>query len=159
MGDVGLTIVGTNKLVAALDKLDSDLRTEKADAALYAGGLVIANAAKRKCPVKTHTLQRSIHVETHSKGGSFHVPEREAWIGTDLVYAAMQEFGGTVVPVSAPMLAWQDTDNHGHKGDEWHFAYSVTIPPHPYMRPAIDETKSEVLLKVAESLKQLLGVT
>lgn len=47
-------------------------------------------------------------------------------VGTNLIYAPPHQFGATIVPVRAKMLAWQ-------VGNAWHFAKRVTIPPRPFL--------------------------
>ena len=49
-----------------------------------AGALIIQNAAKVKAPVLTGNLERSIHAEK--------VNQYAVQVGTDVVYAAAQEF-------------------------------------------------------------------
>lgn len=51
------------------------------------------------------------------------------WGSADVVYALIQELGGTIVPVKAKMLMFK-------VDGETRFAHSVTIPARPYLRPA-----------------------
>jgi len=143
--------------VRNLDRLDRKLaalsRLAQGDVleqALHAGAQEIRNAAHDKAPYLTGTLRRSIHSETTEKNGA----KVTVQVGTDLEYAAMQEFGGTVVPKRAKMLAFEVD---GKKV----FARKVEIPAHPYLRPAFDEQKGEAVrqfrLAVADQVRQVAG--
>lgn len=141
--------------VRNLDRLDRKLaalsRLAQGDVleqALHAGAQEIRNAAQDKAPYLTGTLRRSIHSETTEKSGTRVVVQ----VGTDLEYAAMQEFGGEIVPKNAKRLVFEVD---GKKV----FAKKVTIPAHPYLRPAFDEQKSESVrqfrLAVADQVRQV----
>lgn len=62
-----------------------------------AGGIVVQSEAKIRAPKKTGTLSRSIQM-VNSGAGSVDV-------GTNLIYAAIQEFGGTIM--GNPWLVFQ----------------------------------------------------
>ncbi len=68
--------------------------------------------------IQSGTLIRSIRI-TKLTGAAVAV-------GTDRVYAAIQQFGGEIVPVNAKVLVWQKAD--GTKV----FAKKVTVPPRPF---------------------------
>lgn len=57
---------------------------------------------------------------------------RGVWGVRDVVYALMQELGGTIVPKTAKALAIPQEDGSVR------FVQSVTIPASPYLRPAAD---------------------
>lgn len=127
--------------VRNLDRLDRKLaalgRLAQGDVlenALHAGAQEIRNAAQSKAPYLTGTLRRSIHSETEEKSG----PRVTVLVGTDLEYAAMQEFGGVILPKSARRLVFE-------VDGQLVFARRVTIPAHPYLRPAFDEKKGEAV--------------
>lgn len=143
--------------VRNLDRLDRKLsrlsKLASADVlerALHAGAQEILNSAKDKAPYKTGTLRRSLHSETNEKSGA----RVSVLAGTDLEYAAMQEFGGTVVPTKGRFLVFEID---GKKV----FARKVTIPAHPYLRPAFDEQKGEAVkvfrLAVGDQVRAIAG--
>ena len=137
-------ITGVAELKKNIAKLGDEF-TKYLEAAVMAGALPVQNAAKEKAPYKTGTLRRSIHMETKSKS-----PERvEVAVGTDVVYAAIQEFGGTITPKRAKMLRFVI-------GGQEIFAKRVQIPPHPYLRPALDEKKNAAIDEMGAALKQIL---
>lgn len=69
-------------------------------------------------------LRRSI---THS------VSEAHAEVGSNVVYARIHEYGGVITPVSGEFLRFENQE-----GEEV-FVRSVTLPPRPYLRPALEE--------------------
>ena len=114
-----MNLVGTQAALKALKKVGDDYEN-KLQAAVKSAGLIVQNAAKPKAPFKTGNLRSSIHV-----GDVYKVPKGYACqVGTDVVYAAVQEFGG-----------------------------GNNIPPHPYMRPALDENLEKCQKEIAEVLK------
>lgn len=74
----------------------------------------------------------------------------EAEIGTNLEYARIQEFGGTVRPVNGQFLRWVND-----AGEEV-FARSVTIPARPYLRPAFDLKEREAVAAMAAVLRKVV---
>jgi hypothetical protein len=98
--------------------------------ALEVGMLPGSNLAKQLAPYRTGNLRRSIHAAVVA----IMAASAEGQIGTNLEYAAAQEYGATIVPVNAKMLHWVDPVS----GEDI-FARQVTLPPRPYMRPALDQ--------------------
>ena len=173
-------LIGDEELLANLNKLEDLTMTNYLVAAATAGALLIINAAKSKAPKKTRTLARSIHQET-SKASRKSV---ELDIGTNLEYAAMQEFGGTVVPKKAQFLAIPQTGGAEAVGSPLNYpgnlvpifwtggssgvlmddsgevqyvlVRSAVIPAHPYMRPAFDEQGDNALDKIGKYLGMIL---
>lgn len=59
-------------------------------------------------------------------------------VGTDLEYAAIHEFGGTIEPKSRTFLRFEIG------GQEIFTKGPVTIPAQPYLRPALDANRPAV---------------
>lgn len=74
----------------------------------------------------------------------------EAEVGTNLEYAAIQEFGGTIRPKNGRLLRWVADD-----GEEI-FARSVTIPARAYLRPAFDTKQDEAVDAIARVLRKVV---
>lgn len=146
MGDrIRVELEGDKVLQRKLRLLEEQVQGQQLAAAVTAGALLIQDAAKVKAPARTGNLRRSIHTETAS------APTRaEATVGTDAVYAAQVEFGGTIVPKRKRLLRWVD-----ESGVE-HFARSVTQPARPYLRPAFDEQGDSAAGEVREALRALV---
>ena len=110
------------------------------------GGRVIQSNARNYAPVDTGNLRASIQVEPAE------VKPTAAWvnIGTDVIYAAIQEFGGTIKPKTKKMLSWI-----GENGERI-FARAVQIKAQPYLRPAVDNHKNDIIGAVSAALTALL---
>ena len=118
------------------------LYESRLEAATTAAALIVENAAKNNAPYVTGTLKRSIDHQTKEKS----VEKVVVVVGTNVEYAAIQEFGGTITAKNAPNLVFQTADG------EWHSVPSVEIPAQPYLRPALDENREKVKDKIREVL-------
>lgn len=139
-------ILGTAELQAAFKALGDRFSAVLA-AAVEAGAMLIQNPAKELAPYRVGNLRRSIITEIDEKTAEV-VTAKVGPSGTATAYAAAQEFGATIVPKNAKILAWKNA-----KTGEWTFAHVVNIPAHPYMRPAFDEHKGEAQAEIARVLK------
>ena len=136
---------GDKELIAKLVKMDGDL-AGTLEAAVISGALIVQNDAKERAPYLTGTLIRSIHSETTEKS-----PQRVVvQVGTDVVYAAIQEFGGIITAKNGPYLRFKTRNGN------WVTTASVNIPPHPYLRPSLDENKDKVQKEVIDTLRELV---
>jgi HK97 gp10 family phage protein len=142
--DVGIEIVGLDALGRKLKAMPEAVCGQNLELALRSGALLIEGPAKDNAPKKTGNLARSIHTETQvtSNGG-------EAKIGTDGIYAGIQEFGGTVEAKNVRALHFQIDGVDV-------FTWKVEIPAHPYLRPAFDENKERAVREVGDSLGALI---
>jgi len=130
---VEVEMLGLPEFRAQLKRLSDAANADALADAVTAGLMLIQNAAKEKAPVRTGTLRRSLHIEVEEKRRNYAM----AALGTDVVYAAMQEFGGVV-------------KNAFGKG------ITVTIPAHPYLRPAWDENIDAAKREIKDALAALL---
>lgn len=115
--------------------------------ALVAGALIIQNEAKQRAPHKTGTLRRSIHIGGHKMlaPGAEDAPDvpgpevtgrdAQVTIGTNLEYAARQEYG------------FNDVDSRGRRYNQ---------PARPYLRPAADENQAAVERAINEAIEDQL---
>ena len=85
-------------------------------------------------------LRNSIRVESRATNTG-----AEAEIVPHVIYARIQEFGGTIRPVHAQFLHWT-TDGVDH------FARQVTIPARPYLRPAVEDHKPQIMIAMKEAV-------
>ncbi len=60
-------------------------------------------------------------------------------IGTNLPYAPVHEFGATIRATKAKFLRFKTRDG------DWFSKKSVTIPARPFLRPALEESKTSIL--------------
>ena len=114
--------------------------------ALMTGGNVVQNHARlniqKQKLVDTSNLLNSIEVQPDENAET----KALVSIGTNVIYAAIHEFGGTIVPRTKAMLSWVS------KSGERIFAKSVHIPARPYLRPAIDEHEPEIANAIGQAL-------
>jgi len=75
----------------------------------------------------------------------------EVDVGPTVIYGRIHEFGGIVLPVHAKMLSWIDVDT-----GERVFANKVQIPARPYLRPAFDEHKDEIVDAMMHQVKKAI---
>ena len=138
-----IDVTGEEEVQAALRAARGKLTGAQMQSALVAGAAPVMNAAKRNAPALTGTLRRSIHILAQSP--------REVAVGTDLVYAAAQEFGATIVPVNATYLRFE-------VGGQVVFTKGpVHIPAHPYMRPAFESERGAAVREVAAAVRQMIA--
>jgi HK97 gp10 family phage protein len=134
---VATKIIGLGEFKAQLARISGSVRGAMLANAGTAGLQLVVNAAIPKAPKRTGTLRRSIHTETLTQTDN----SAEIAVGTDVEYAAIQEFGGVV-----------------HQTNAWGkgIVTNITIPPHPYLRPAWDENIEKVITEVKASLIDLI---
>ena len=171
-------ILNMDKLDLKLKKLSSSARAKLPDAA-EAGGRVIEGYAKINANEKfsshaTNALANSITVEVQRNGAGV-----TALVGPTVEYGRIQELGGTVHPTRAKFLAIPATemarkigsprsypgklrfvgdDNSGALVSEsgetvYVLRKQVTLPAKPYLRPALDEHKPEIV----DAVKAVIG--
>lgn len=142
-GFININIQGEAALSRALERAEKAVSDEAVQIGLVAGALIVQNDAKRRAPFKTGTLKRSLKHES--------IPvHRSVTVGTDLPYAAMQEYGGTVRPRNKRFLRFVV------EGQEIFTKGPVKIPAHPYLRPALRENTDEVREIVMQVIKTRL---
>ena len=124
--------------------------------AALAGGGVIETYAKQNASrgrpglnVDTGNLVNSIGTVVSSQSETY----AEVQVGTGVEYAAIHEFGGVIMPVTARLLSWIDNGVRI-------FAKMVQIPARPYLRPAVDEHEKEITAaieyQIAKQIEQAL---
>jgi len=137
-------VLNVGKLSSKLQAMGDAMAGKALEQALSSGALLIQNEAKVNAPVLTGELARSITHETQSSGQS-----AVARIGTNKIYAPIQEFGGSI-DVTPRMRAFL------HAAKDIHLKAStntINIPAQPYLRPAFDSELDNAKKEVAVSLK------
>ena len=134
-------IEGADRLVAKLNQIAGSLRGQVARESVHAGGLQVQNNARLNIHKtfsrhQTGGLANSIQTTSRNVGDG-----GEAEVSVNKVYARIQELGGTIIPKKADgWLVWRNPDT-----GQVCRARSVTLPPRPYLTPAINEHQSDVL--------------
>lgn len=143
-------ITGIKDLQRKLAKMGFVAAQNAQETALAAGLKPIENEAKRRVHKVTSTLSRSIHTEVKSSQG-----RSEGRTGTNLEYAAMQEFGtaglpgGVLRPKNAPYLVFEI-------GGQIVRTKEVSREGHPYLRPAFDSKKKEAIEETKRVLRKMV---
>jgi HK97 gp10 family phage protein len=138
MSDINTFSVDISRLKAKLNKL-GDAAADVLGDAVNAGAKIIEAHAKinlENRPLKTTTgnLKNSIQSQIDSTSRT----NATASVGPrNVVYAAIQEFGGIINAREGGYLRFQIDG-------QWITVRSVTIPARPYLRPALDENKDEI---------------
>lgn len=167
-------VFGTEELLVKLRQLTQEVQGEALVNTVQAGGTVVVNAAKENIRkqglIRTRTLSRSVHQEVTEETDDHAAVD----VGTDLEYAAVHEFGGTIQAKSGKYLAipvGSYTGSPRKHGDlklrktaagnlvmldpsgivQYVLKRSVEIPARPYMRPAADENNEKVKEVMARS--------
>ena len=128
-------VINLEKLISKLNKL-SDQQMEQA---LNKACILVENQAKENCPVDTGELRMSI---THYVEGDTGV------VGTNKQYAPYVEYGTGLFAEEGGRkdVPWCYQDDKG----DWHTTSGQK--PQPFMRPALNENREEVIRIIKEAL-------
>lgn len=154
MAELELVVTGDEAVAAAIQQAAGTLGGREMELALVAGALPIQNAAKSNVSRRTSTLARSIHIGGHTHEGAGedlggNSPE-QVIVGTNLIYARIQEEGGEIEPVNREYLRFEiDGEVIFTKGP-------VVIPARPYLRPAFESQRGEAIREVANAVRDML---
>lgn len=143
-------IVGLYALLGKLEKAKQAIDREL-NGALLRAGMVIAGQAQKNVTgggssrtmlnVRTGRLRSSI--------SAVRVANYRVKVGTNVVYAAIHEYGGTskphlIRPRNKKALSWQGEGGEIFTRRSVNHPGSV-IPARPYMRPAFESKRADVL--------------
>lgn len=122
-----------------LDRLDGLQDTTEYEAALGQACALVERTAKQKAPKDTGALRRSITSE---------VKGLEGVVFTPLEYAPYIEYGTGLFAESGGRMdvPWNYQDDQGN----WHSTSGQK--PQPFMRPALDENREEILRRLKEAV-------
>ena len=132
-----ITLEGVEEVLGALDQLKD---TEGLEAALGTACALVERSAKQKAPKDTGALRQSITSE---------VRDLEGVVFTPLFYAPYVEYGTGLFAEQGGRtdVPWWYKDDKG----EWHKTSGQH--PQPFMRPALDENREQILRILKEALK------
>ena len=138
MTTIRVELEGKEELERKLSKLSKAAATSIAKDAVDEGGAVVQfyaqlNARNVFSNRQRGQLRNSIRVESQTT-----ISGAEAEIGPHVIYGRIHEFGGTIKPIRAKLLHWV-TDGVDH------FAKQVTIPARPYLGPAVEEHRDQII--------------
>jgi len=150
-----LIITGDDEVKAAINAVRHQLSGKQMELALVAGAMPIQNAAKSNASAVSGTLRRSIHIGGHTYEGAGHDvggnSPQQVMIGTNLIYARIQEEGGEVSPVNAEFLRFEVG------GEVVYTRGPVTIPAQGYMRRAFESEGGNAIREVGAAVRDLIA--
>lgn len=126
-----------------LREIDSLADTSQLTAAMGKACALVERSAKQKAPKGTGELRRSITSKVDNNGD-----EIVGEIFTPLEYAPYVEFGTGLFAENGGRtdVPWNYQDDKG----EWHSTSGMK--PRPYLRPALDENREEILRIIKEGI-------
>lgn len=138
---MAIEIEGIGKVLKRLEKLSN---TENIEKAMGKACAVVEAAAKQNAPKDTGALRRSITSKVDTEG-----KEVIGTIFTSLEYAPYIEYGTGLFAESGGRkdVPWNYQDDKG----EWHSTSGQK--PQPFMRPAIEDNRNEIIKILKESIK------
>jgi len=115
--------------------------------ALFRAGSIVERQAKHnlsggRLRARTGRLRGSVRTEVHGD---------EARIGSNVVYAAIHEFGGEIVPKRASALHFQTSDGH------WVTTQRVHMPARHWLSSALEESWAKVRDVFEETIRRLIA--
>ena len=128
--------IDANSLLKRIDEMGSETNIS---AAIGKACALVEGEAKKKAPKDTGALRRSI---------SSTVKGTEGIVFTPLEYAPYVEYGTGLFAEKGGRknVPWYYKDEEG----KWHITSGQH--PHPYMRPALNENREEVLRLIKEGI-------
>jgi len=130
------------KIIDSLDKVIFEGFVEGFEEAME----IAEDAVKDFAPVLTGSLRNSI-----SSGTNITARRMHGWVGSDKIYARIQEEGGTIRPRASRYLRFK-------VNGRWVFARQVRIPPQKYMERGIisrlDEIQSAIESVTVRTVKE-----
>lgn len=150
-----LIVSGDAEVRDAIKAAANRLSGRQMELALVAGAMPVQNAAKANASAVTATLRRSIHIGGHTYEGAGHDvggnSAKQVVIGTNLIYARIQEEGGEVSPVNAEFLRFEVG------GEVVYTRGPVTIPAQSYMRRAFESEGGNAIREVGAAVRDLIA--
>lgn len=127
-----------------LEQLDGLADADRFKATLQQACALIERSAKQKAPKGNGELRRSITSKVENDGEDI-----KGVVFTPLEYAPYVEYGTGVFAENGGRqdVPWSYQDDKG----EWHSTRGMK--PSPYMRPALDENRAQILRMFKENLK------
>ena len=131
-----ITIEGMEEVLAMLEELEAPVNLE---AALGKACGIVEAAAKEKAPKGTGELRRSITSKVEDNVGIVYTP---------LEYAPYVEYGTGLFAENGGRqdVPWHYKDDKG----KWHTTSGMK--PQPYMRPALNENREEIIRILKEEI-------
>lgn len=124
-----------------LESLDSAVSVEKVNKALNKACLLVERSARQNAPKGNGDLRRSIKHK---------VKDAEGIVYSNLDYAPYVEYGTGIFAENGGGRQDVPWTYYDRKNDT--FVTTNGMHPHPYMRPALDENREEILRILREGI-------
>lgn len=136
-------MIRINGLDVLEKRLEDIADVNRAESAIKKACAIVERSAKQKAPKGTGELRRSITSKVEVNGDSL-----EGIIFTPLEYAPYVEYGTGIHAEESGRsdVPWCYKDDEGN----WHTTYGM--PPQPYMRPALDDNREEIIRVLREAI-------
>ena len=134
---MNVEVKGVDELIVKLQNMTDESKIQQK---LGLACALVERSAKRKAPKDTGALRRSITSKVDGLTGIVFTP---------LEYAAYQEFGTGLFAENGngrKDVPWNYQDDKG----EWHSTRGQK--PQPFMRPALNENRTEIIRIIKEGL-------
>lgn len=133
---------GIDELLKSLDSLSD---TSTLQSGIQKACALVERSAKQKAPKGTGELRRSITSKVETVGNDI-----QGVVYTPLEYAPYVEFGTGLFAENGGRqdVPWNYQDDEGN----WHSTSGMK--PQPFMRPALDENREEILRKIKEGISE-----
>lgn len=138
---MGFQVSGVDNLILKFKRLSDPEGYEKCMGKACA---LVEREAKLKAPKNTGELRRSITSRVEKDGNNI-----VGVVYTPLLYAPYIEYGTGLFAEEGGRkdVPWHYQDDKG----EWHTTSGMK--PHPYMRPALDENREEIIRILKEGVR------
>ena len=133
-----IRLEGLDEILARLDKISNPQGIE---AALGKACAIVERSAKQNAPKGDGELRRSITSKVDGLTGT---------VFTALEYAPYVEYGTGLFAEGGNGRTWDLPWHYEDEKGEWHS--SSGQHPQPFMRPALDDNKSEILATIKEGI-------
>lgn len=134
---------GLASVLRAVKRVEDALQPPSITESVGDGADVFVEGARARAPRRSGRLASSIDKTPDTP---------TSWIiGSDLIYAGVQEFGATIRPATSPTLVYQGTNGITY------FDKVVRIPSQPYMRPTFDLDQAEAVAAVKSDIVKNIG--
>lgn len=157
---MNLAFRGGKEFARFLQQLPRAISAEILETALYAGAQIVQQRAREKVPRLSGRLADSIEIKTQEKDAAHAIVN----VGTNVPYAHLVEFGHQIVArgptktrvsVTRVSASGRVTSRLEVDPDTKRFQTAGAIgfvAARPFLRPAMDEGREEIVRRVGESL-------
>lgn len=138
--DFDIKFEGLDGIIKKIDKIDD---VQPLTSAMYDACDLVEGAAKDKAPKDTGALRRSIQSKVEVTGN-----EIDGIVFTPLEYAPYIEYGTGMYAENGNgrQTPWVYRDDKG----DYHYTHGQH--PQPFLRPALNENKDEIIKTIKEAL-------